>query len=202
MTTRPGATRSATIERSTKETRVSCALTLDGSGVASIATGIGFLDHLLTALAHHAGLDIEIRCDGDLDVDDHHTAEDVAIVLGMAIDRSLGDRAGIRRFGHAYAPLDESLARAVVDLGGRGYARADLRLVRERIGTLACENIPHVIASLATNARAAMHVDVLVGANDHHKAEAAFKALALALRHAVEIDPVRGGSVASTKGVL
>jgi imidazoleglycerol-phosphate dehydratase len=202
MTTMPGAARSATIERRTRETGVSCTLTLDGTGVVNVSTGVGFLDHLLTALAHHAGFDLEIRCDGDLDVDDHHTAEDVAIVLGQAIDRSLGPRAGIRRFGHAYAPLDESLARAVVDLGGRGFARADLRLVRERIGTLACENVPHVIASMATNARASVHVDVLVGANDHHKAEAAFKALALALRHAVEIDPTRPDGVASTKGVL
>lgn len=193
-------TRTAQINRATKETKVSVTLALDGTGQASIQTGIGFLDHLLTALAHHGRLDLTLTCEGDLHIDDHHTAEDCALALGAAIDKALGDRRGIARFGSAYAPLDEALARAVVDLSGRPYAVVELGLSRPSIGTLACENIPHVIASLATAARAAVHVDVLRGVNDHHKAEAAFKALALALRQAVALDgPDR---VPSTKGVL
>jgi len=192
--------RTATIERQTSETHVRVRCALDGSGLASIRTGIGFLDHLFTALAKHARLDLELRCEGDLHIDDHHTAEDCALTLGSAIDRALGERRGIRRFGSAYAPLDESLARAVIDLSGRPFAHADLRLVRECVGELSCEMIPHVIASLATAARATVHVDVLRGSNDHHKAEAAFKALALALRDAIALDGTN--EIPSTKGAL
>jgi imidazoleglycerol-phosphate dehydratase len=193
-------TRAASVRRTTGETDVRATLTLDGTGGASVRTGIGMLDHLLTALARHARLDLELACEGDLHVDDHHTAEDCALALGAALDRALGDRKGVRRFGHAYAPLDEALARAVVDLSGRPFAAVDLRLVRERLGDLSCENIPHVISSLATAARATVHVAVLEGQNDHHKAEAAFKALALALRQACELDG--SSDVPSTKGVL
>ena len=138
--------------------------------------------------------------ESELAIDDHHSAEDCALVLGRAIDEALGDRRGIARFGHAYAPLDEALARAVVDLSGRPFSHVDLGLRRERLGTLACENLTHVIASLAVAARATVHVELLRGENDHHRAEAAFKALALALRMAMA--PSGSSEVPSTKGVL
>ncbi len=191
--------RTADIDRETRETRVSVSLSLDGSGSVDVRTGLGFLDHMLTALAFHAGFDLTLSCQGDLEVDDHHSVEDVALALGAALDRALGDRAGVTRFGSAYAPLDESLARAVVDLSGRPYARTALGLRRERLGEVACENLPHALASMATAARITLHVDVLFGENDHHRAEAAFKATALALREAVRR---RDGGVPSTKGTL
>ncbi|MFW5834574.1 MAG: imidazoleglycerol-phosphate dehydratase HisB [Pseudomonadota bacterium] len=194
------APRTAVVERETSETRVACSLDLDGSGVASIDTGIGFLDHMLTALVKHARFDLELRSEGDLEVDDHHTSEDVALVLGAALDRALGDRRGIVRFGHAYAPLDEALARVVVDVSGRPFARVDLGFRRESLGQIATENLTHVFVSLAMAARMALHVDVLHGENDHHRAEAAFKALALALRQATAESGT--GEIASTKGTL
>ena len=192
-------TRHATIERQTRETRIVLELKLDGTHQVEVTTGIGFLDHLLSALAYHAGWDLALQCRGDLEVDDHHTAEDCAIALGSAVDQALGDRSGIARFGWAFAPLDEALARAVVDLSGRPWPEIDLGLERERLGSLACENISHVLRSFAIAARCALHVDVLRGANDHHRAESAFKATALALRQACA--PADGG-VPSTKGVL
>jgi imidazoleglycerol-phosphate dehydratase len=191
--------RKATLERTTRESSVRIALALDGAGRTRIATGIGFLDHLLGTLAFHAGFDLELDCTSDLVVDDHHGAEDCALALGAAFEQALGERRGIVRFGHAYAPLDEALARAVVDLSGRPFARVALGLVRERIGALACEMVPHVFASFALASRSTLHLDVLDGANDHHRAEAAAKALALALRRAVAL---RGDGVPSTKGVL
>lgn len=192
--------RRATVERKTGETSIRCSLRVDGTGASDVRTGIGFLDHMLTALAKHSWMDLTLTCEGDLEVDDHHTAEDCAIALGQALDQCLGTREGIGRFGSAYAPLDESLARAVVDLSGRGCAEVDLGLTREAIGGLACENVGHVIETLAVNARATVHVDVLRGRNDHHRAEAAFKALALALREAVAFTGQSG--TPSTKGVL
>lgn len=192
--------RRVTIERKTLETSVHVELTLDGQGRAEVATGVGFLDHLLGALAKHARFDLVLRCEGDLHIDDHHTAEDCAIALGQALDASLGERRGVVRFGSAFAPLDEALSRAVVDLSGRPHASIDLGLRRERLGTLSCEMIPHVLASLATASRSCFHVDVLKGENDHHRAESAFKALALALRQAVARDGTE--SIPSTKGVL
>lgn len=194
------APRRAELKRKTRETSISVALDLDGEGRTSISTGIGFLDHMLISLARHARLDLKLSCSGDLQVDDHHTAEDCALALGTAIDEALGDRAGIVRFGYAYAPLDEALARAVVDLSGRPFAAVDLSLDREAIGELSAENATHVLASLATNARATLHVDVLRGANDHHRAEAAYKAVALALRQAISLGP--DSQIPSTKGVL
>lgn len=188
------------VERRTGETQITLAINLDGSGRAEVATGLGFLDHMLTALAKHGRFDLELTCDGDLDVDDHHTAEDVALALGMALDAALGERRGIVRFAHAYAPLDEALARVVVDLSGRPSPHVELGLVRDRIGDIACENITHFFHSLAVTGRMALHVDVLKGANDHHRAEAAFKALALALRQAVS--STGSAEVPSTKGVL
>ena len=193
------ASRTSGLTRKTRETEVTVRLALDGAGAAKIATGLGFLDHLLTALACHARFDLELSCRGDLEVDDHHTVEDCALALGAAIDEALADRSGIARFGDAYAPLDEALARAVVDLSGRPYAAVSLGLARPCIGDVAAENVAHAFLSLATAMRAAIHLDVLRGENDHHKAEAAAKALALALRKAVAVE---GGGVPSTKGVL
>jgi imidazoleglycerol-phosphate dehydratase len=191
--------RRARYERNTAETRVTVTLDLDGTGAADVHTGIGFLDHLVGTLARHARLDLVVRAEGDLHVDDHHTAEDVALGLGAALDEALGDRSGVARFGSAYAPLDEALARAVVDLSGRPWAEVHLDLRRDAIGALACENVGHVLRSLAIRSRTTLHVDVLRGENDHHRAEAAFKATALALRQAVAR---AGEGIPSTKGVL
>jgi imidazoleglycerol-phosphate dehydratase len=199
--TNPTAPRRASIQRTTRETDIAVTVALDGTGRAEISTGLGFFDHMLTALAAHARLDLAISCKGDLQVDDHHTIEDVAIALGQAIDAALGDRRGIARFGYAYAPLDESLARVVIDLSGRPHASAQLGFVRDAIGPVATENLLHFFVSLATSLRAAIHADVLRGENDHHRAEASFKALALALRAAVAGDPTRA-DVPSTKGTL
>ncbi len=189
-----------TFERTTTETRVFVELNLAGQGRAQVNTGIGFLDHLLTSLSRHGRFDLVIRCDGDLIVDDHHTAEDVALALGGGLDKALGDRKGINRFGQAIVPLDEALSRVAVDLSGRPFADVNLGLRRESIGTLATENISHFLRSLATTGRMALHVDVLKGKNDHHRAESAFKATALALRQAVASTGF--DDVPSTKGVL
>jgi len=191
--------RTAELHRQTRETNIHLTLDLDGRGEADVHTGIGFLDHMLTALTKHARFDLRLRCEGDLEVDCHHTAEDCALTLGAAFDQALGERRGIRRFGDAFCPLDEALARAVVDLSGRPWPAIDLGLRREKIGDIACESLVHVFQSFAMAARAAVHVDVLKGENDHHRVEAAFKALALALRAAVAVD---GTDVPSTKGVL
>lgn len=193
------AVRRGEVRRTTRETDVTVRLALDGTGATTVSTGIPFLDHMLTALAKHGRLDLELSCAGDLHVDDHHTAEDCALALGAAIDQALGDRRGIARFGSSHAPLDEALARAVIDLSGRPFAHVDLGLRREALGGLACENVGHVLRSLAVAARATLHLDLLRGENDHHRAEAAFKALALALRQAVSRD---GHDVPSTKGAL
>jgi imidazoleglycerol-phosphate dehydratase len=192
--------RSAVIRRTTGETDVTVDLALDGSGKADVNTGIGFYDHLLTALARHARFDLVLRCRGDIDVDDHHTVEDCALGLGQALDQALADRRGIRRFGFAFAPLDESLARAVVDLSGRPWAEVKIDIRRERIGALSGENVAHAVRSFATAARICVHLDLERGENDHHKAEAAFKALALALREAVSVSGF--ADVPSTKGTL
>lgn len=192
--------RTATRSRSTAETQIEVTVNLDGTGRAEVSTGIGFLDHMLISLARHARLDLSLTCSGDLQVDDHHTAEDCALALGAAIDQALGDRRGFARFGHAYAPLDEALARVVIDLSGRPCAVIDLGLRRESLGTLATENITHFFRSLASTLRAALHVDVLRGENDHHRAEAAFKACALALRAALA--RTDDNTVPSTKGTL
>lgn len=192
--------RTTTAQRTTAETSITCTVNLDGNGIARVATGLGFLDHMLTSLAKHTRLDLDISCTGDLHVDDHHTAEDCALALGSAIDKALGDRRGIARFGFAYAPLDESLARVVLDLSGRPLAMVNLMLVRDRVGDLSAENAGHFFRSLATTLRATLHADVIRGENDHHKCEAAFKALALALRQAVAT--TGPADVPSTKGVL
>jgi len=192
--------RQADIARKTKETTISLQLDLDGRGEAQIETGIGFLDHLLVILAKHARIDLRLTCEGDLKVDDHHSAEDCGLAIGQALSRALGDRSGIKRFGFAYAPLDEALARAVVDLSGRPFADVSLRLTREKLGELSCENVAHVLQSFAFAGGITLHVDVLKGINDHHRAESAFKAVALALKDAI----ANSGhvDVPSTKGTI
>lgn len=192
-------TRNSEITRATSETSVECRLDLDGVGTSDVKTGLGFLDHMLTALAKHGRIDLTLLATGDTEVDDHHTVEDCAIVLGRALNEALGDRSGIARFGYSYAPLDESLSRAVVDLSGRPWPEIDLSLTRETINDVASENLTHFFRTLAMEARMALHVDVIRGDNDHHKAESAFKAVALALREAVAVS---GDEVPSTKGSL
>lgn len=192
--------RAATLRRRTRETDVTVGIALDGTGAATVATGVGFYDHLLTSLAHHALMDLRVEAAGDLEVDEHHTVEDVALVLGAAFATALGDRAGIRRFGDAVVPMDEALASVAVDVGGRPYAVVDLPFRGERIGALGTQLVEHALEAFARAAGATLHVRG-TGRNDHHLAEAAFKALALALRAACEVDPRRAG-VASTKGTL
>jgi imidazoleglycerol phosphate dehydratase HisB len=189
------------LERVTAETRIEVRLDLEGTRRIEVRSGLGFLDHMISALAFHAGWDLQLVCQGDLVVDDHHTVEDCALALGAAIDRCLEDRRGIARFGWAFAPLDEALARVVVDLSGRPASVVDLGTRRERLGEVATENLRHFFTSLAVSMRAALHVDVLRGENDHHRVEAAFKATALALRVAVAKDD-GAGTPPSTKGVL
>jgi len=195
-------TRTAEFVRKTNETDITVFLAMDPESSQSIelATGIGFLDHMYHALAKHAGWSLHLNCKGDLHIDDHHSAEDTAIALGLAFKQALGTPKGIRRFGHAYCPLDEALSRAVVDISGRPSAHIDLGLKREKIGDLSCEMIPHVMESFAENAGITLHVDCLKGFNDHHKSESAFKALATALKMATE--KTGTNDVPSTKGVL
>ena len=191
-------TRSATVSRETKETNVKLSVTLDGTGTSNINTGVGFYDHLLESFAHHSLLDLDVTTEGDLHVDEHHTVEDTALVLGAAIGEALGERSGIQRFGSATVPMDEALATAAVDAGGRPYALIDISFAAERIGQLSTQMIPHALESLARSAGFTIHVTAR-GANDHHVAEAAVKALARAVRFAIEADPRRDG-IPSTKG--
>ena len=199
VTAREG--RRVTVSRQTRETDVAVTLDLDGTGAAEVHTGVGFLDHILASFAHHGLFDLVVRATGDLEVDEHHTAEDVALVLGAAFGAALGDRAGILRFGEASIPMDEALATAVVDVGGRPYAVVDLPFRGERIGALPTQLVEHALEAFAGASGTTLHLRGS-GRNDHHLAEAAFKALARALRAAVAEDPRRRGGVASTKGSL
>ncbi|CAK7890916.1 hypothetical protein CAAN3_01S02762 [[Candida] anglica] len=216
--------RTATVKRDTNETKIQIVISLDGGHIAveksifpdkkedehasqatqsqriDVNTGIGFLDHMLHALAKHSGWSLIVECIGDLHIDDHHTAEDVGIALGVAFHQALGAVKGVKRFGSGFAPLDEALSRAVVDLSNRPYAVVELGLVREKIGDLSCEMIPHVIESFAQGAKITVHVDCLRGTNDHHKSESAFKALAVAIKEAISSNGTN--DVPSTKGIL
>ena len=194
------AARQIALSRNTQETEITCSLNLDGQGKSSIDTGLGMLDHMLDALSRHAGFDLTMRCEGDREVDDHHSSEDCALLLGQALDQLLGERQGIARFGSAYAPLDEALARVVVDLSGRPWPAIDLGLRREKVGSWACENVTHFFQTLAMSSRCALHIDILKGENDHHRIEAAFKGLALALGSATRL--TGSSAIPSTKGVL
>jgi imidazoleglycerol-phosphate dehydratase len=191
-------TRTASTQRKTLETDVQIGIDLDGTGVVAVSTGVGFYDHMLTAFGHHGLFDLDIKTVGDLHVDEHHTVEDTALVLGSVIAEALGDRAGIRRYGSATIPMDEAVATAVVDIGGRPYAVVDLPFTTERLGTLGTQMIPHALEAFARTSGCTLNLSAQ-GRNDHHIAEAAFKALAYAVRAAVEIDPRRSG-LASTKG--
>jgi imidazoleglycerol-phosphate dehydratase len=190
----------ATVTRSTRETQITVTLKLDGTGETNIETGVGFYDHLLDSLAHHALFDLEVQAAGDLVIDEHHTVEDVALVLGAALAAALADRSGIVRFGDAAVPMDESIATAVVDVGGRPYAVIDLPFKGKRAGKMPLELIEHVFESLARAGGVTLHIKGK-GRDDHHLAEAAFKALGRALSAACAIDPRRRGA-ASTKGAL
>ena len=193
--------RTATLERKTKETDISLSLNLDGSGESSVSTGIGFFDHMLTALARHARFDLVLTCKGDLHIDEHHSVEDVGIVLGEAIGQALGDKAGISRFAEGYAPLDEALSRVVVDVSGRGLLVFRGKLKREKVGDLSTELVEDFWRALASRAGITMHMEILYGGNAHHQVESLFKAAARALAAAVRIIPGLQG-VPSTKGVL
>jgi len=191
--------RTASIERTTAETSVSLTLTLDGEGTYDVDTGVGFFDHMLCLFAKHGGFALTVQCDGDLEIDDHHTIEDVAIALGGAIGEALGDKAHITRYGHAYVPMDDALARAVVDLSGRSYCRLDASFGREQVGALSTEMVEHVWRSVADHAGCNLHLSVLHGHNTHHKIEALFKAAARALRSASRRDAAHA-EIPSTKG--
>eukprot|EP00127_Corallochytrium_limacisporum_P001667 Clim_evm4s77 gene=Clim_evmTU4s77 len=192
---------SETIKRETKETQLTCQVNLDDKTTkADISTGIGFLDHMLEQLSKHGKFYIHLQCKGDLHVDDHHTTEDCGIALGEAFRSALKGVRGVKRFGHGYAPLDEALSRVVVDLSGRPYADINLGLKREKLGTLSCEMLTHFLYSFAIEGRITLHVDVLKGTNDHHRAEASFKALAIAIREA--ITRTGDNDAPSTKGML
>lgn len=190
----------ATVTRSTKETQITVTLKLDGTGETNIETGVGFFDHLLNSMAHHALFDLDVEAAGDLVIDEHHTVEDVSLVLGAALAQALGDRSGITRFGHFAVPMDEAVATCVVDVGGRPYAVVDLPFKGKRAGKLPLELIEHALESLARAGGITLNIKGR-GRNDHHLAEAAFKALGRSLCAAVTVDPRRQGP-ASTKGAL
>jgi len=195
-------TRKATIKRRTKETSIELKLNLDGAGKVQAATGVGFLDHMLDHLGKHSVCDLAVKASGDLRVDDHHTVEDVAICLGEALKQALGDKAGIRRYGSASVPMEETLANVAIDLSGRAAIVFDVKFVGDKIGTFDVQLVEEFLRRLAATAGMNIHVTVSHGANDHHIAEAIFKALAQALRQAKEIDPARKGDIPSTKGTL
>jgi len=194
--------RRADVTRQTSETTITVRLDLDGRGDGAAATGIGFLDHLLQQLAKHGRFDLTVSAQGDLAVDGHHTAEDVALALGRCFSQALGERRGIVRMGHAIVPLDEALAMVAVDLGGRGYAVVTPQFAGPRLGDLDADMLRHFLETLAAEARLNLHATILHGTNDHHKAEAIFKALARALHQATRSDPTLAGEVPSTKGMV
>ena len=194
--------RRASVTRQTAETHVQVTLNLDGQGQHAIATGLPFLDHMLRHLAVHGLFDLTVEAEGDLEIDPHHTVEDVALTLGQAFDQALGDRGGIVRMGHAYVPMDEALAFVAVDLSGRPYAVVQAQWHGPAVGGIPNSLWPHFLESFAVAARCNLHAQVLYGRDDHHQIEALFKALARALDLATALDPRRGSTVPSTKGVL
>ena len=196
------APRRAEIARDTSETSIRLSVMLDGTGQARVATGVGFFDHMLTALARHGMLDLEVAAKGDLHIDFHHTVEDVGIVLGQAVRRALGDKRGIARYGHALVPMDEALAEAALDISGRPFLAWNVAFQRAKIGEFDTELVEEFCRAFAFNAGITLHVTLKAGTNAHHVAEACFKALARALRIAVEPDPRAAGVIPSTKGVL
>ena len=193
--------RSSTKERKTGETEIRVSLALDGSGKAEIDTGVGFFDHMLAGLARHGLLNLSVKCKGDLEIDEHHSVEDVGIVIGQALAEAVGDKAGIRRFGYAYAPMDEALSRAALDFSGRGLLCFRAAFSREMVGDFSTELVEEFWRALVSNAGITLHLDLLAGSNAHHQVESLFKAAALAIRAATRPDPDVVG-VPSTKGVL
>jgi imidazoleglycerol-phosphate dehydratase len=194
--------RSASIDRRTGETEVQLSLTLDGTGKAEVNTGLGFLDHMLTLFARHGQFDLTVTARGDLHVDEHHTAEDVCLCLGRALDEALGARRGIVRTAHAYVPMDEALALVALDLGGRPYCVLQAEFATPKVGQLGTDLLGHLLESIAFQGRLNLHAQVLYGTNDHHKVEAIFKALGRALDAATRLDPRLGDAIPSTKGTL
>jgi imidazoleglycerol-phosphate dehydratase len=194
--------RQAEIVRNTLETQIMVKLDLDGTGKAALSTGIGFFDHMLDQVARHAVFDLEITAQGDLHIDAHHTVEDVGITLGQAFARAVGDKRGVRRYGHAYVPLDEALSRVVVDLSGRPGLEFNVKFTRALIGEFDADLIHEFVQGFVNHAQVTLHVDNLKGSNAHHQAETAFKAFGRALRMAAEPDPRMAGMLASTKGTL
>ena len=194
--------RSASTERNTKETRIKGTLELDGTGLSDVSTGIGFLDHMLDLLARHSGMDLQIRCDGDLNVDGHHTTEDIGIVIGKLLGEALGEKRGINRYGFASIPMDEALAQCSLDISGRPFLVLQAEFGGEYVGEFATELVEEFFRAVAFNAGLTLHIKCEYGANDHHKIEAMFKAFARALRIAVAIDEKFKDQIPSTKGVL
>ena len=194
--------RKAEIQRDTKETQVFVSVNLDGTGEAKLDSGVPFLDHMLDQIARHGAIDLTVKARGDLEIDAHHTVEDIGITLGMALAKALGDRKGIRRYGHAYVPLDESLSRAVIDFSGRPGLVFDVAFTRARVGEFDVDLSREFFQGFVNHALATVHLDNLRGDNAHHQCETLFKAFARALRTAVEVDPRAGGAISSTKGTL
>ena len=194
--------RKASVKRKTKETDVEVAIDLDGEGRASVATGIGFLDHMLDLLARHSRVDIEVKAKGDLHIDHHHTTEDVGIALGQALRQALGDMKGITRYADVHVPMDEALTRVAIDISGRPFLVFEVAFVRAKIGTFDTAFVQEWFQAFAVNAAVTLHVATLYGSNDHHIAESCFKGLARALRAALAIDPRAANEVPSTKGTL
>ena len=199
---KPASKRSATIERRTKETAISATVDLDGTGAYDVATGVGFLDHMIEQLARHSLIDITLKAEGDLHIDQHHTTEDSGIVLGQAIAKALGDKQGIARYGSSYLPMDETLTRAAVDVSGRPFLVWKVEFTRSKIGEMDTELFREWFQAFAQNGGITLHVETLYGENSHHIAETCYKALARALRQAVAIDARQSGRVPSTKGQL
>ncbi len=194
--------RTAKIERNTKETEISVEINLDGKGVFDVATGIGFLDHMIEQFSRHSMIDVKCQIKGDLHVDQHHTTEDSAIAIGQAIAQALGDKGGIMRYGSAYSPMDETLSRVALDISGRPYLIWNAAFSQERLGEMDTELFKHWFHSVADSAGLTLHIDLIHGENNHHIAESIFKGFARAMRQAVEIDPRKEGAVPSTKGQL
>jgi imidazoleglycerol-phosphate dehydratase len=194
--------RAAQVKRKTKETEIELTVNLDGSGQSNISTGIPFLDHMLTLFSAHGFLDLQLKAQGDTDIDDHHTVEDLGICLGMGLHQALGDRKGLRRYGEATVPMDEALARVVIDLSNRPYLSYQVALKKQTTGTFDVGLIEEFFRALVNHARITLHVELMAGSDPHHSAEAVFKAFARALDHAVDLEPRLKGEVPSTKGLL
>ena len=196
------AMRNAEVSRNTLETKIAVAINLDGTGVSSLNSGVGFFDHMLDQIARHGMMDINVECQGDLHIDAHHTVEDVGLALGQAFSKALGDKKGIRRYAHAYVPLDEALSRVVLDISGRPGLDFNVEFTRERIGEFDVDLVREFFQGFVNHAAITLHIDNLKGVNAHHQAETIFKAFGRALRVAVELDPRMMGIMPSTKGTL